>query len=117
MAETKQLLCFSTADRRRTCPYPRSVRTDGICRPHFRFDFAQALQALGTACVGMIEGLILVEFLPEAESVILSAMEVERKAVGAQMSSSPRSLGSRPHANRISGSTLELVRNIVHLHF
>jgi len=48
---------------------PRSAHRahDGICRPHFRFDLAQALQAFDSACVGMVEGQILLESFSGAE--------------------------------------------------
>jgi hypothetical protein len=40
---------------------------DGICRPHFRFDLAQALQAFDSACIGMVEEQVLLESFSGAE--------------------------------------------------
>jgi hypothetical protein len=79
----------------------------GICRPHFRFDFAQALQAFDSACVGMVEGQTRVCCGGRKGSVLPAAdIDVRAHLSSAQ---SPCSLVNHPHAN----PTIErLVRNI-----
>lgn len=48
-------------------PLPVQRAHDGICRPHFRLELAQALQAFDSACVGMVEGQILLESFSGAQ--------------------------------------------------
>jgi hypothetical protein len=120
MAETRKPLCFSTADRRRTCPYPRIVRTTASA------DRTSA-STLRRRCRRLIPHVsswskdksIWSLFRGQNCLRILSAAEVGEcctrlSRIFHQLGASPCPLGSRPHANPNGGS---LVRNINNLHF
>ena len=115
-AETRKLLYFSKADRRRACPYPRNVSTTASA------DRTSA-STLRRRCRRLIPRALAWSkhksfwslFGGRTSSGSLSVVEVEGNTCRrAFVISWVHPLGNRPHANPSGGS---LVRNIKHFHF